>query len=525
MPGNSEILLRRQKVLGDFGDFALQCENLDEVLTEACRLVAEALGTRRAKVLEIEPGGKSLLVRAGVGWQPTIVGQMSIPMGKRSSESYSIGKREPVISQDISQDERFELPDFMKKEDVVALANVPILLPGAAAVFGWSAQEAVGQPGAVLFTPEDRAVAQPEKEIQTARRQGSAPNVRWHMRKDGSRVFIEGTVRALYDVHGEPEGFLKIGRDATERRNADERLRASEARFRSLAGLVPALLWQMDASGRNVTLNQSWLDYTGQTDKGTQNQGWLDAVHPQDRAETERLLAEAIGSGEPLEHQHRMRGRDGQYRWFLFRQMPWRDAQGRIAAWFGAAADIHEMRKLQERQAVLVGELQHRTRNLIGVVRSIATQTMAQTGPTEAFREEFNHRLAALSRVQGLLSQAESNVITLRTLLELEFDALGATEGERVKLDGPSVRVRSSIVQTLALALHELATNARKYGALSEGGGRLSVEWHLRDSADGRQLFIDWREEGLSPKTAAPLRSEAGGGYGRRLVERALPMP
>lgn len=86
MPGNSEILLRRQKVLGDFGDFALQCENLDEVLTEAWRLVTEALGTRRAKVLEIEPGGKSLLVRAGVDWQSAVVGRMRIPVGERSSE-------------------------------------------------------------------------------------------------------------------------------------------------------------------------------------------------------------------------------------------------------------------------------------------------------------------------------------------------------------------------------------------------------------------------------------------------------
>jgi hypothetical protein len=123
-------LLRRQKILADFGDFALQSEDLDEVLTEACRLVGEALGTGRAKVLEIDPGGGSLLVRAGVGWDPGIVGHMRLLMNERSSETYSIKERRPVITRDINEEERFEVPGFMKKAGVVALANVPILLPG-----------------------------------------------------------------------------------------------------------------------------------------------------------------------------------------------------------------------------------------------------------------------------------------------------------------------------------------------------------------------------------------------------------
>ena len=169
-------------------------------------------------------------------------------------------------------------------------------------------------------------------------------------------------------------------------------------------------------------------------------------------------------------------------------------------------------------------ELQHRTRNLIAVVSSIATQTMAHTGPTEAFREEFSHRLAALSRVQGLLSRAQQDPITLRALLKLELDALGAREGKRVTLNGPFVRIRPTIVQTLALVVHELATNARKYGALSEGGGRLSVEWGLREDKSERRVLIEWREEDLSPTDAASsTAAERGGGYGRRLIERALP--
>ena len=595
------VLLRRQKVLADFGDFALQSEDLVEVLTEACRLVADAMSLKRSKVLQVEDGEESLFVRAGVGWGPDVVGKLRLPMNERSSETYAIRAGEPLISRDIREEDRFEVPEFMKKEGVVALANVPVFLPGrraygllqvddtsprefdeddteflrtyaailgpvidrllkvddlrqseqrfrltveaatdyaifmtdaedritdwlpgAAAVFGWTAEEAVGQPASMVFTPEDRQAGEPEKEAETARERGSAPNVREHLRKDDSRVFIEGVVRALFDGQGNHRGFLKIGQDLSDRHEADRRLRESEERFRSLATLVPALLWQTDATGENVALNQSWLDYTGQTMKDSQRGGWLDTVHPDDRPETETVFADAYRTGEPLEHHHRVRSKDGDYRWFLIRHIPWHDAQGRVVRWYGAATNIHELHVLQERQAVMVSELQHRTRNLIGVVRSIANQTMARTGPTEAFREQFNHRLAALSRVQGLLSRAEQEPITIGTLLRLELEAMGAAESRRVTLDGPPIRISSAQVQTIALAIHELATNARKYGALSEEEGRLGVAWQLQETEGEHRLFVDWREEGLSHQEER-ASSDHGDGYGRELIERALP--
>lgn len=125
-----EQMMARQRVLADFGDFALRCEDLDEVLTEACRLVGEALGTDLAKIMEIEQDRQCLLVKAGVGWRPGVVGQMHLPMGERSSEAYSINAGRPVITKDIGQEDRFELPDLLKEHGVVALVNVPIFLPG-----------------------------------------------------------------------------------------------------------------------------------------------------------------------------------------------------------------------------------------------------------------------------------------------------------------------------------------------------------------------------------------------------------
>jgi len=148
---------------------------------------------------------------------------------------------------------------------------------------------------------------------------------------------------------------------------------------------------------------------------------------------------------------------------------------------------------------------------------------MAQTGPTEAFRDEFNHRLEALARVQGLLSRSDEEPITMEGLVRMELDALGGLDGaqERIVLAGPAVRLRHSIVQTLALALHELATNARKHGALSREEGRLSVSWRVRDAdGEGRRLALDWSEQG-SGRAIDTMPERRG--YGRELIEKALP--
>ena len=120
----------RQSVLANFGDFALRCDDLDDVLHEACRLVSDALGTDLAKVLEIEEGGAAAFVKAGIGWRPGIVGKERLPFSERSSETYSLKVREPVVSRDIREEDRFEFADFLIEHGAVSLVNVPIFLPG-----------------------------------------------------------------------------------------------------------------------------------------------------------------------------------------------------------------------------------------------------------------------------------------------------------------------------------------------------------------------------------------------------------
>lgn len=186
--------------------------------------------------------------------------------------------------------------------------------------------------------------------------------------------------------------------------------------------------------------------------------------------------------------------------------------------------DALERARAEDQLRVVVAELQHRTRNLLAVVRSIANQTLAASDSLDVFRAKFEDRLGALSRVQGLLSRSEQDPITIEMLVRMELAALGAEEAlNRMRLSGPDVPLQNAMVQTLSLALHELATNARKYGALSNASGRLNVEWRVIAFEHGeKRLTLDWTETWVAGHSPPP-DSDARQGYGRELIERVLP--
>ncbi|MCJ2052820.1 sensor histidine kinase, partial [Methylobacterium sp. J-070] len=327
----------------------------------------------------------------------------------------------------------------------------------------------------------------------------------------------------VFDESGRPAGIIAIVVESTERVLAERRLRESEALFRTLAQGIPQLVWRAAIDGACIWSSPQWLAYTGQCDGDSLGFGWLAAVHPEDVAAARTAWQAAAASGH-LSYEHRLsNAAERRYCWFQTRATAVRDAQGRIVEWLGTSTDIDDLRQLQERQQVMVSELQHRTRNLLGVVRAIAKQTMAVTGPGELFKARFNERLSALSRVQGLLSRSDQEPITLRALIETELAALDAPAlQDRIRLDGPIVRLRKGTVQTFALALHELATNALKYGALTTPRGRLSVTWRTCAAEDGRWLHVEWVEEGLvGPGGIQGPATRSG--YGRELIERALP--
>jgi len=185
----------------------------------------------------------------------------------------------------------------------------------------------------------------------------------------------------------------------------------------------------------------------------------------------------------------------------------------------------HEMalREREERLKVMVAELQHRTRNLISVVAAIADDTLRTSDTLDDFKVNYHGRLAVLGRAQGLLFRIkEGGRVTFDELLNSELAAQSVRVGDngQVTIDGPTgVRLRSGMVQTLAMVLHELVSNAIKHGALKQPSGHLAVRWRQESSAENGKpwLHLDWKESGVE------MPSEVGAGRGRDLIERALP--
>ncbi len=387
---------------------------------------------------------------------------------------------------------------------------------GAERLLGFTEEEIIGRDGDIVFTPEDRARGAPERERSGARANGRAEDERWHLRKDGSRFWGSGLLMPLADG----SGYLKIMRDLTQRRAVQEQLRAREELFRLLATNIPQLVFRTRASGSRTWGSPQWIAFTGLSFDESIDYGWLEAVHPEDREATTAEWRNAQKTGEyRIEHRIR-RSADGEYRWHqtMAKPVAGGDDDG---DWVGTSTDIHDMRGLQERQKVLLAELQHRTRNLLAVVQSIARKTIGSSGSLEEFAREFEGRLRALSRVQGLLARIDQGTIDLRELVEIELHAHGeeAMEPGRVNIEGPSATLPASSAQTLALAIHELATNAVKYGALNQAAGRLDVSWKIENiKGASRRVVLDWRESGVD----MPHRNGRKG-YGSELIERALP--
>lgn len=345
-------------------------------------------------------------------------------------------------------------------------------------------------------------------------------------RTDGSTGWVSTRAVPIRNNEGSIIEWFGAASDITDRQHAEQALRESEDRLQSLVVGLPQLVWRAVDGGKWTWASQQWTDYTGQSSADSHGWGWLDHVHPDDRSVAEDAWAHAEAERQFTAEYRIREGATGIYRWFQTRATPLRDERGRIIGWFGTSTDIDNLRQLQERQQVLVRELQHRTFNLMGMVRSTADTTIRSSVDLSDFRAKFQDRIEALARVQRLLSKlGDDDRVSFGDLIHAEFDAIGVLEtGEkRVSLEGPhDVALRSSTVQTFAMALHELATNAVKYGALHQPGGHLHVRWWVDTDGRGEPwLHVDWRETGVvMPSDGAAAQ---GTGQGRALIEKALP--
>lgn len=294
-------------------------------------------------------------------------------------------------------------------------------------------------------------------------------------------------------------------------------LKTSERRLRTLVDGIPQLVWRAEHGGEWTWASSQWIDYTGISAADSRARGWLAAVHPEDREAATAAWAKAEDKFA-FDAEYRLRNaQDDSYRFFRTRATPVIDEHGNVLEWLGTSTDINEMRQMQDHQQLLVAELQHRTRNLLAVVRSLGEQTFETSDSYETFWANFAARIDALSRAQKLLSRSDDAPVTLPELLDTELAALVGVDKSGVRLSGSlEAPLPRETVQSLALALHELTTNAIKHGAL--GRGLVNITWQVETKGGEKHLQIDWSESGADIDSSATRR-----GFGRELIEDALP--
>lgn len=243
--------------------------------------------------------------------------------------------------------------------------------------------------------------------------------------------------------------------------------------------------------------------------------------HPDDAQRVIDGFQAAIAQGlDTYEVEYRIiRPTDGQVRWIFGRGRTLRDGSGTPMRYSGVDIDITERKQAEEQARLLMQEVNHRSNNLLAVVQAIARQ-MANGSADEAFAERLSQRIQGIAAANGVLVSGRWQGAGLESLIESQLSPF-TDFATRVVAEGPSVQLKRNAARSVGLALHELATNAAKYGALSNNDGQVRVEWRLDDEAGGTRLGIVWTERGGPPVTP-PQRQGFGHTVTARMIEGAL---
>ncbi|HVR91295.1 MAG TPA: PAS domain S-box protein [Novosphingobium sp.] len=373
--------------------------------------------------------------------------------------------------------------------------------PAAERIFGYTADEMIGQSIRRLIPPDRQD--EEDRILASVRRGERMPNFETlRLRKDGKQIPIAVTVSPVRDVAGKIVAASKIARDISAQVTIRERLQESEQRFRLLADNISQLAWIAGPDGGLTWYNQRWYDYTGTTFAQMEGWGWDKVQHPDHLARVVAHWREGLASGEQWEDTFPLRSAAGEYRWFLSRALPIRGDCDEIECWFGTNTDITDQRQAERQIELLLMEVNHRSKNLLAVIQSLARRTVAQGGD---FVDRFEARIAGLSANQDLLVRRSWSSVPVSEMVEAQLEFLGAVRAQ-IETSGPDVSVNPAAAEAISMALHELATNALKYGALATRDGRVELEWAVEATpgcAEGRPQFaIGWRESGGPPVTA-----------------------
>jgi PAS domain S-box-containing protein len=382
----------------------------------------------------------------------------------------------------------------------------------AAALFGRAPEEMIGQRIEDVMGAEALEIIRPHVE-QVLR--GEPVEYEAEIPYPGGLRWMRVSYEPDRDERGDVVGWVASIVDITERRRAEAALRESELRFRHMADSAPVLIWMSGVDKACTWFNRPWLEFTGRTMEEEIGDGWAVGVHGDDLERCIDTYVSAFDARAPFSMEYRLRRHDGVYRWILDNGVPIYGADGEFVGYIGSCIDIDQRKKTEEHRQLLLDELNHRVKNTLSVVQGIAQQTFRSAEPTRDATRAFEGRLAALGKAHGILTRTNWEEALLHDVAEEAVAVCGAARA-RVTLAGPPVALRPRQALSIAMALHELCTNAVKYGSLSNDAGSVALRWQVHDGPTG-PLELTWREAG-GPVVAAP----AARGYGSMMIEKAL---
>lgn len=400
------------------------------------------------------------------------------------------------------------------------------LSPQAEEILGYSLDEISGLGGEVLqqlLHPEDAPRAMARVAALMADGMEVLPDLEYRIRrKDGSWVWLLSRDRVFTrDQRGKPLQILGVATDITARKHFEEQLLASEERFRGIFENAPTGISISDIGGCFEQCNPAYEDILGYRQEELRSASFAKQVHPDDRAaniaEMERLVGQEIPYFEIF---NRSIHKSGRIVWVHKFVLLLKDRQNRPINIVALLTDMTERKRQEEQIRLLMREVNHRSKNLLAVVQSVARQT-ASYGDPQSFAQRFSERLQGLAASHDLLVHNSWQGVGIEELVRSQLAHFKDLVGGRISLAGPQLHINASAAQGLGMALHELSVNAGKYGALSNDAGRVSIIWQA-DGGTGEERFsLAWRESG-GPAVTVPDRSGLGRVILTRLAQQSL---
>ncbi|CAO3435702.1 sensor histidine kinase [Azospirillum endophyticum] len=329
---------------------------------------------------------------------------------------------------------------------------------------------------------------------------------------------------------------LVEARDRNELADKRKALAESEARLRFALEAGRLGSWELTLSTNRLRVSSICAANLGLSDPAeiSTYDRLLERVHPDDRNHQQAMVRQAVTSGMPLDMEYRTIWHDGSVHWVQVRGRAIYDKDGKPTGLAGVSLNITDRKRAEERQLLLLEELNHRVKNTLAMVQSIAKQTLRTAPSVEVFPDAFQSRLRALAQAHDLLTRRHWQGASLSEIAALTLEP--HVHAGRVRVAGPPVNLTTGVAVSLHLAFHELATNAAKYGALSSESGRIDLDWEIAprptslalaaasqtgtghsSCGSTNALVLRWRESG-GPPVVPPTRR----GFGSRLIERGL---